>query len=149
VLNVVPPQKAGQVAALAGVVNVDRRWCGVDFLSYESKVQTNVHVIGDAVAAPLPKSGHMANQTGKICAGAIVALVNGDPVFATPKFANTCYSFVDDKQAMNVAGVFKYDPEKKAMAGIAESSGVSKAPSEIEGGYAQAWANNIWSDALK
>jgi NADPH-dependent 2,4-dienoyl-CoA reductase/sulfur reductase-like enzyme len=149
VLNVVPPQRAGAVAGLAGVANVDNRWCSVDFLTYESKAQKNIHVIGDAIAAPLPKSGHMANQTGKICAGAIVALVNGDPVFATPKFANTCYSFVNDKQAMNVAGVYKYDPEKKTMAGIAESTGVSKGPSEIEGGYAQAWASNIWSDVLK
>jgi NADPH-dependent 2,4-dienoyl-CoA reductase/sulfur reductase-like enzyme len=149
VLNVVPPQRAGAVAGLAGVANVDNRWCSVDFLTYESKAQKNIHVIGDAIAAPLPKSGHMANQTGKICAGAIVALVNGDPVFATPKFANTCYSFVDDKQAMNVAGVYKFDPEKKTMAGIAESTGVSKEPSEIEGGYAQAWASNIWSDVLK
>ncbi len=149
VLNVVPPQKAGAVAAMAGVVNVDKRWCGVDFLTYESKAQRNVHVIGDAVAAPLPKSGHMANQTGKICAGAIVALVNGEPVFAAPKFANTCYSFVDDKKAMNVAGVFRYDPDKKAMVGIGESSGVSQAPSDIEGSYAQAWASNIWSDVLK
>jgi len=149
VLNVVPPQKAGTVAALAGVVNVDNRWCAVDFTSYESKAQKNIHVIGDAISAPLPKSGHMANQTGKIAAGAIVALVNGDPVYANPKFANTCYSFVDNKQAVNVAGVFAYDPEKKTMVGIKESSGVSNAPSEIEGGYAQAWASNIWNDVLK
>jgi len=148
VLNVVPPQKAGHVATLAGAANVDNRWCGVDFLTYESKAQRHIHVIGDAVNAPLPKSGHMANQTAKICAGAIVALVNGEPVFAAPKFANTCYSYVDDKQAMNVAGVFAYDPEKKTMAAIKESSGVSNAPSEIEGGYAWAWARNIWADVL-
>jgi NADPH-dependent 2,4-dienoyl-CoA reductase/sulfur reductase-like enzyme len=148
VLNVVPPQKAGNVAALAGVNNADKRWCNVNFQTYESTAQKNIHVIGDAINAPLPKSGHMANQTGKVCAGAIVALVNGDDVFASPKFANTCYSFVDDRQAMNVAGVFRYDAEKKAMVGIAESSGVSKAPSDIEGGYAQAWAKNIWADAL-
>jgi len=34
------------------------------------------------------------------------------------------------------------------MAGIKESSGVSKSPSEIEGGYAQPWAKNIWSVVL-
>jgi NADPH-dependent 2,4-dienoyl-CoA reductase/sulfur reductase-like enzyme len=149
VLNVVPPQKAGGVANLAGVVNVDNRWCSVDFTTYESKAQKNIHVIGDAIAAPLPKSGHMANQTGKVCAGAIVALVNGEAVTPIPVFANTCYSFVSAKEAMHVAGVYRYDPEKKAMAGIGESTGVSGTWSEIEGQYAQAWANNIWSDALK
>jgi NADPH-dependent 2,4-dienoyl-CoA reductase/sulfur reductase-like enzyme len=149
VLNVVPPQKAGGVASLAGVVNVDNRWCGVDFVTYESKAQKNIHVIGDAIAAPLPKSGHMANQTGKVCAGAIVALVNGDPLAATPKFANTCYSFVNDKQAMHVAGVYQYDPEKKTMAAVDGTVGVSGTWSDMEGSYAQAWAQNIWSDALK
>ena len=148
VLNVLPPQKAGAVAALAGVVNVDNRWCGVDFTTYESKAQKNIHIVGDAISAGLPKSGHMANQTAKVCAGAIVALVNGKPAVASPKFANTCYSFVDDRQAMNVTAVFSYDVEKKIMVGIPEATGVSKAPSDIEGGYAQAWAKNIWSDVL-
>lgn len=149
VLNIVPPQKAGGVASLAGVVNVDNRWCGVDFITYESKAQKNIHVIGDAIAAPLPKSGHMANQTGKVCAGAIVALVNGDPLAATPKFANTCYSFVNDRQAMHVAGVYQYDPEKKTMAAVDGTVGVSGSWSDMEGSYAQAWAQNIWSDVLK
>ena len=27
VLNIIPPQKAGAVAAMAGAVNVDGRWC--------------------------------------------------------------------------------------------------------------------------
>ena len=149
VLNLVPPQKAGAVAKLAGVVNVDNRWCGVDFTTYESLVHKNIHVIGDAIAAPLPKSGHMANQTGKVCAGAIVALVNGDPVVAKPKFANTCYSFVNATQAMNVASVHQYDPEKKAMVAIDGTVGVSSTWSEVEGGFAQAWAKNIWSDTLR
>jgi hypothetical protein len=149
VLNVIPPQKAGGVANIAGVADVDNRWCGVDFTTYESKAQKNIHVIGDAMAGPLPKSGHTANQTGKICAGAIVALVNGDPVVAKPKFANTCYSFVNDKEAMHVAGVYQYDAEKKIMAAVDGTVGVSGTWSEIEGGYAQAWAQNIWSDVLK
>ena len=149
VLNVVPPQKAGGVASLAGVVNVDNRWCSVDFTTYESKAQKNIHVIGDAIAATLPKSGHMANQTAKVCAGAIVALVNDDPVVAKPKLSNTCYSFVNDKEAVNVAGVYQYDAEKKTMAAVDGTVGVSGTWSEIEGGYAQAWAKNIWSDALK
>jgi sulfide dehydrogenase [flavocytochrome c] flavoprotein chain len=149
VLNFIPPQKAAGVASLAGVVNVDNRWCGVDFTTYESKAQKHIHVIGDAIAAPLPKSGHMANQTAKICAGAIVALVNGDPVTPVPKFANTCYSFVNDKQAMHVAGVYQYDPEKKTMAAVEGTVGVSDTWSDIEGSYAQAWAKNIWSDTLK
>lgn len=149
VLNLVPPQKAGNIAKLAGVVNVDNRWCGVDFTTYESVMHKNIHVIGDAIGAPLPKSGHMANQTAKVCAGAIVALVNGNPVVAKPKFANTCYSFVNNKEAMNVASVHQYDPEKKTMVAVEGTTGVSTTWSETEGGFAQAWAKNIWSDTLR
>lgn len=149
VLNIIPPQKAGAVANLAGLVNADNRWCGVDFLTYESKAQKNIHVIGDAISAGLPKTGHLANQTAKICAAAIVALLNGESVHAAPKFADTSYSFVSDRMAMHAAEVYRYDPEKKAMAGMKMTSGVSSAPSEIEGGYALAWAQNIWSDMLR
>ena len=64
-----------------------------------------------------------------------------------PVFANTCYSFVSDKEAMHVATVYRYDANKKIMM-AAEGGGVSLKPSEQEGQYAQAWAANIWSDVL-
>ena len=64
-----------------------------------------------------------------------------------PVFANTCYSYVDDKQAMHVANVYRYDETKKIMVS-AEGGGVSMHPSELEGQYASAWASNIWSDVL-
>lgn len=150
VLNVVPPQRAGEIAELAGVTTLERRWCEVDLLTYESLTQKNIHVIGDAIAAPpgVPKSGHIANQTAKVCAAAVIALLKGQPVNPAPLFANTCYSWVDDKRAVNVAGVYRYDPAKKTMVGVEGASGVSDKPSELEGGYAQAWAINIWSDML-
>ncbi len=147
VLNVIPPQKAGQVAAMAGVVNVDERWCKVDFLSYESTVKTNVHVIGDAIAARLPKSGHMANAQAKVCAAAIVSLLHEQAPIAEPVFNNTCYSFIDDKQAVHVSAVYRYDAEKAEMMPM-KGSGVSKEPTKAEGTFANAWAHNIWQDAL-
>lgn len=69
VLNVIPPQKAGKVAEMAGVINVDNRWCDVDYLTYESTAVERVHVIGDAVAAKVPKSAHIANQQAKVLCG--------------------------------------------------------------------------------
>ncbi|HLQ26033.1 MAG TPA: NAD(P)/FAD-dependent oxidoreductase [Acidiferrobacterales bacterium] len=150
VLNVVPPHRAGDIAQAAGVANVDNLWCSVDLLTYESKVHKHIHVIGDAIASPagMPKSGHVANQTAKVCAAAVIALINGDRINPEPIFANTCYSWVSDKEAMNVAGVYKFDAATQTMAAVAGSSGVSAQPSELEGGYAQAWAKNIWGDML-
>lgn len=147
VLNVIPPQRAGKIAQIVGAANVDKRWCEVDFLTYESKIIPNVHIIGDSVSAALPKSAHMATSQARVCANAIVAIMGQQMPDASPVFANTCYSFVSDKMAMHVANVYRYDATKKIMVS-AEGGGVSDKPSELEGNYAQAWAKNIWSDVL-
>ncbi len=150
VLNVIPPMKAAAIAERAGLITANHKWCGVDFLSYESLAQKNVHVLGDAVlAAPLmPKSGHMANQHAKVCAAAIIALLRGDTVNQHPMINNTCYSFVSGADAMHIASVHRYDPEKKTMLPVPDSGGLSVAPNELEGRYAEAWARNIWADML-
>ena len=147
VLNVIPPQRAGKPAQMANLLASDYPWCEVDFLSYESKLVPYVHVVGDSVASGLPKSAHMATSQARVCASAIVELMQGRSPDPAPVFANTCYSFVDDKQAMHVANVYRYDAAKKIMVS-AEGGGVSLAPSDKEGAYAKAWARNIWSDVL-
>ncbi len=147
VLNIIPPQRAGKPAQMAGLTEKDYPWCEVSFLTYESKIVPNVHVIGDSVSAGLPKSAHMATSQARVCANAIVALMSGSAPDPAPVFANTCYSYVNDKQAMHVANVYRYDEGKKIMV-AAEGGGVSQAPSEQEGQYASAWAANIWSDVL-
>jgi sulfide dehydrogenase [flavocytochrome c] flavoprotein chain len=147
VLNIIPPQRAGKPAQLAGVDNADKRWCEVSFITYESTAVPNIHVIGDAIDSNLPKSAHMATNQARICASSIVELMSTREPDPAPVFANTCYSFVSDKSAMHVATVYRYDANKKIMM-AAEGGGVSAAPSEQEGQYASAWAANIWSDVL-
>ena len=147
VLNIIPPQRAGKPAQMAELNNVDKRWCEVDFLTYESKLAPNVHVIGDSVSAALPKSAHMATSQARVCASAIVELMQGKMPDPAPVFANTCYSYVNDKQAIHVANVYRYDEAKKIMV-AADGGGVSSSPTDIEGDYAKAWAANIWSDVL-
>jgi NADPH-dependent 2,4-dienoyl-CoA reductase/sulfur reductase-like enzyme len=147
VLNIIPPQRAGKPAQMANLTEPDYPWCEVDFLSYESKLISNVHVIGDSVAAGLPKSAHMATSQARVCASAIVALMNGAQPDPVPVFANTCYSFVNDELAIHVANVYRYDINKKIMVSE-KGGGVSTRPSIQEGQYAQAWAINIWSDVL-
>ncbi|MDX1914668.1 MAG: NAD(P)/FAD-dependent oxidoreductase [Methylophilus sp.] len=147
VLNVIPPQLAGKPAQMARLNNIDDRWCEVDFITYESKISPDIHVIGDSVSAGLPKSAHIATSQAKICAAAIVQLMSGQSPDTNPVFANTCYSYVNDQQAIHVANVYRYDAQKKTMV-AAEGGGVSIMPSEQEGQYAKAWAANIWSDTL-
>ena len=147
VLNIIPPQRAGKPAQMANLLEKDYPWCEVSFLTYESKLAPNIHVIGDSVAAGLPKSAHMATSQARVCASAIVELMQGRTPDPAPVFANTCYSYVNDTQAMHVANVYRYDAAKKIMV-VADGGGVSQAPSEQEGVYAKAWADNIWSDVL-
>ena len=150
VLNVIPPMRAGDVAHHAGLTTANKRWCDVDWLTMESKAAKNVHILGDAlqIAPAMPKSGHMANQHGKVAAAAIVALLSGRQPNPQPIYNNTCYSFVSDTDVVHVASVHAYDAEKKTMLPVAGSGGVSSAASELEGRYAMAWARNIWADTL-
>jgi len=150
VLNVIPPQRAGSIAVQTGLANANGRWCGVDFLSFESTQMKNIHVLGDAIAvAPLmPKSAHMANQHAKVCAAAVVDLLSGRAPYAHPMLTNTCYSFVSDRDVIHVASVHAYDAEKKTLLVVPGSGGVSANASALEGEYAMNWARNIWADTL-
>ncbi|MEY4653428.1 MAG: Sulfide dehydrogenase [flavocytochrome c] flavoprotein chain precursor [Pseudomonadota bacterium] len=150
VLNVIPAMRAGDIAVRTGLATANKRWCEVDFLTFESKAARNVHVLGDATqSAPgMPKSGHMANQHGKTCAAAVVALLSGRTVNAMPVYNNTCYSFVSDSEVVHVASVHRYDAAQKTMLTVPGSGGLSPAANELEGFYAMGWARNIWADTL-
>ncbi|WP_114973320.1 FCSD flavin-binding domain-containing protein [Rhodoferax ferrireducens] len=150
VLNVIPGMRAGDIAVKTGLATANKRWCEVDFLTFESKAAKNIHVLGDSIqiSPAMPKSGHMANQHGKTCAAAVVALLTGKAPNDMPIYNNTCYSFVSDEDVVHVASVHRYDAEKKTMLTVAGSGGVSSGANELEGRYALAWARGIWADTL-
>ena len=150
VLNVIPPHRAGSIAAQAGVITANDSWCEVDFLSFESIKVPNIHVLGDSIQiAPLmPKSGHMANQQAKVAAAAILASFAGVPVNPAPVVNNTCYSFITDRDAVHVASVHQYDRAQKTFLPVPGANGLSAAMNAQEGEYAFAWAKNIWADML-
>ena len=150
VLNVIPEMRAGDIAVKTGMATANKRWCEIDFLTHESIAVKNVHILGDSIqiAPAMPKSGHMANQHGKTCAAAVVALLTGKQPNQLPIYNNTCYSFVSEEDVVHVSSVHRYDAEKKTMLTVAGSGGVSSAANELEGRYAMAWARNIWADTL-
>ncbi len=150
VLNVLPSMSAGAIALSTGLANSNRRWCNVDFLTFESTAAKDIHVIGDSIqiAPAMPKSGHMANSHGKVVASAVVAQLLGLEVNPAPLLTNTCYSFVNDKLVVHVASVHQYDRVDKTFKTVAGSGGVSPGPTELEGVYAWNWAQNIWADSL-
>jgi sulfide dehydrogenase [flavocytochrome c] flavoprotein chain len=149
VLNVIAPNRAGDIAQKAGAITANNRWCGVNWITMESVAVKDVHILGDAtLAAPaMPKSGHMANQHGKAAAAAIVEMMNGrNP--APLMMANTCYSFINDKDVVHVASVHRYDAAQKTMVTVQGSGGLSAEQNALEGTYAWSWAQTIWNDML-
>jgi len=150
VLNVIPPQRAGDIATKSGLRLINNRWVDVNWLTMESTNTPNVHVLGDAVfpAPVMPKSGNMANQQGKLAAAAILNLLAGQPPSATPVLMNACYSFMDSGSAAHINSVHKYDTATKTMQPVKGAGGVSVARNEIEAKFALGWAKNIWADML-
>ena len=149
VLNVVPPHRAGEIAAKGGLITTNNRWCDVDWRTMESKAVKGVHVLGDAtLSAPaMPKSASMANNHAKIAAAAIVELLNGrepQPL----KILNTCYSFVARNEAIRVSSVHQWEPGQGTLIPVKGAGGVSAARSEVEANFAWNWARAIWSDSL-
>lgn len=148
VINVIPPQRAGKIAQIAGVAD-EKGWCPIKPLSMESTMVAGIHVVGDAcIAGAMPKSGTAANSQARNAAAAIAAALEGKPA-PEPSFANTCYSVVADGYGFSVTGIYGVTPE-----GIKEiAGGVSKlkAPAkdrDLEAAYASDWYRGIVHDAL-
>ncbi len=148
VINVIPPQKAGAIAAAAGLTD-DSGWCPVDQRTFESRIQENVHVIGDAaIATPMPKSGFAASSQGKVCATAIVASLSGQPM-PDPSYVNTCYSLVGPDYGISVAAVYRLGDN--GIAGVQGAGGVSPLDVDAafrvtESRYAVGWYQSITAD---
>ena len=150
VANVIPPQRAGLVAARAGVADKSG-WCPIDPVTFESKLRPNIHVIGDAsIAGGMPKSAFAANSQAKVCAAALAKLLNGEKP-AEPRLINTCYSLVAPDYGISVAGV--YEPRGGVLADIKGAGGVSpaKAPRsarELEANFANGWFKAITGEVF-
>jgi sulfide dehydrogenase [flavocytochrome c] flavoprotein chain len=149
VLNVVPPHRAGDIAAKSGLITTNNRWCDVDWRTMESKAVKGVHVLGDATlpGPGMPKSASMANNHAKIAAAAIVQLLNGRQP-APVKILNTCYSFVAEKEAIRVSSVHEWDAGQGTLVPVKGAGGVSAARSEAEATYTWNWARTIWADSF-
>jgi sulfide dehydrogenase [flavocytochrome c] flavoprotein subunit len=144
VLNLIPPQRAGGIVVQADLVGADKRWCEVDHVTYESLKHRSAHVVGDSTTGlPVPKSGTIANAMGKICANAVVSLLNDRPVAPVPPL-NTCYSWVNDREAMAVVNAYKIDNGKVVQV----EQKLTPGHSTLYAQHADGWARSIWTDIL-
>lgn len=149
VANVIPPQRAGRVAEIAGAADATG-WCPIDPVSFESKLAPNIHVIGDAcLGGGIPKSASAASGQGKACAAAIVALLAGRTP-EPPRLTGICYNIVAPGYGFSLAG--NYQPKGDIFAEV-EGGATSplEAPRELrvrEAAEAERWFEAITAECF-
>ncbi len=147
---IIPPQRAGRIAAQAGCA--DRSgWCPIDPVTFESHLVPGIHVIGDAaIGGAMPKSAFSANAQAKVCAQAVIDLLAGrEP--ESPKLINTCWSLVAPGNGISIAGVFR--PTDGLLADVPGAGGISPldAPDAVraqEAAYGESWYRTITRDVF-
>lgn len=145
VANVIPPQRASLIAQTSSVAD-KTGWCPVDAVTFESTLQPNIHVIGDAtIAAPMPKSAFSANLQAKICAIQIAVMLAGNEPEPT-LLNNTCFSFTTPDEAISIAGVYRND--EGAFASVPGAGGISPLSADPTIRNAEALQANDWFAAI-
>jgi len=149
VANVIPPQKAGRIAAAADTVD-NTGWCPIDPMTFASTLVPDIHIIGDAcMSGGIPKSASAANAQAKACARAVANLIAGVPP-AMPQLEGACYNTVAPGYAFSLSGT--YQPRDGMFAEIAPAAtSPLEAPSELrrrEADEASSWYKTITVDAF-
>jgi sulfide dehydrogenase [flavocytochrome c] flavoprotein subunit len=148
VASVIPPQKAGRIAEIAGAAD-NTGWCPIDPTSFASKLVPNIHVIGDAaISGGIPKSASAAHAQGKACAAAIVNMLSGKSP-ETPRLTGACYNTVAPGYAFSLSGV--YQPRDGQFAEVEVATSPVNAPREVRAREAEAaenWFKTITVDAF-
>ena len=149
VANIIPPQQAASIAQNSGLTDATG-WCPINPITFESKLQKDIYVLGDAtIAAPMPKSAFSANMQAKVCAVQLARRIRGLKEQSTI-MANTCYSFISPQAAISIVGVYNNDNGLKS---IENSGGVSPIIAEdyqreAEARQARSWFSTITNEAF-
>ncbi len=123
VCNVIPAQKAGRIADIAGVT--EGNWAPVNAADLSSRVDPDVHVLGDSAAqGDMPKSASAANSQARVCANAVRGALIGAKVFPA-RFSNTCWSLIATDDGVKVGATYEATDEK-----IAKVDGFISQPGE-------------------
>lgn len=150
-INFVPNQKAGELVFTLGLVEEGKKWASVDPKTFESTLAKDVYVIGDAIdSAPvteMPKSGTIANATGKVVAENLVRIFAGkEPL--VPFVGNTCYSLVSETEGIWIATLYEYSAEKNKIVTRNGANGIPEAASVENKVNGHSWGNNILTDTF-
>jgi sulfide dehydrogenase [flavocytochrome c] flavoprotein chain len=145
VANVIPPQRAGEIAARAGTADGD--WVPINPENFASRKVADVYVLGDAaIAAEMPKSAFSANSQGKVVAADILAVLANKEKFE-PRFRNTCWSLLAPNDDVKIGANYtpkdgKLDPSGSFVSQPGEPDDVRR-QNYLE---SVAWYDNITTE---
>ncbi len=147
VLNVIPNQKAAQLLFDTGLVVGN--WAPVNPLSYESTLDSNIHIIGDSQGTGQPKAGHIGNSEAKVCADAVLRILNNLAPDPAPKTNSACYSPVSRTAASWLSAVYEYNPTTQQMQLVA-NAGYPKSQYPTTSNYWDMfnWSGNLFADTF-
>jgi NADPH-dependent 2,4-dienoyl-CoA reductase/sulfur reductase-like enzyme len=129
VANIIPQQRAGEIAVKAGCTEGD--WCPINADNFGSKKVQHVYVLGDAsVANEMPKSAFSANSQAKVVAGDILAELAKKERFPA-RYRNTCWSLLAPDDDVKIGANYapkdgKLDPSGGFVSQRGETADVRK-----------------------
>ncbi|MBL3566953.1 FAD-dependent oxidoreductase, partial [Rhodovulum sulfidophilum] len=139
VCNVIPAQKAGHIAGVAGLAD-DSGFCPILPGTMQSRFDENVYVLGDAtIAGDMPKSAFSANSQAKVAAMQVRAALTGARAFPA-KYSNTCWSLIDSGDGVKVGASYQVGEDRIAkvdgfVSQIGEDAALRKATYEESLGW--------------
>jgi NADPH-dependent 2,4-dienoyl-CoA reductase/sulfur reductase-like enzyme len=145
VANIIPQQRAGEIAHKAGAAKGD--WCPIDPENFSAKEVKDIYVLGDsAIAVEMPKSAFSANSQAKVVvADILTALANKEKFPA--RYRNTCWSLLAPDDDIKIGANYapkdgKLDPSGSFVSQKGEAADVRKQ------NYAEsiAWYDSIISE---
>jgi len=146
-LNVIPNQKAGKIIFDAGLNSGN--WAPINPLTYESTLQTGIHIIGDSQGTGLPKAGHIANSEAKVCADAVLRSLKGLAPDPAPKTNSACYSPISSTTATWLTAVYEYNASTGSMQ-LVQGAGYPAASEPSTANYRDMfnWSGNLFAETF-
>jgi NADPH-dependent 2,4-dienoyl-CoA reductase/sulfur reductase-like enzyme len=148
VVNCIPPQQAGAIAAAAGATD-DSGWCPVAADSMASTLVEDVVVLGDAaIAGDMPKSAFSANSQAKVAAMVLRHQLTGSRLFPS-RYRNTCWSSTAPADTVKIGA--NYEPRDGRITsfdGFVSEVGESAELRREQRAEADAWYASIVADSF-
>ncbi|WP_114376432.1 FAD-dependent oxidoreductase [Elioraea thermophila] len=141
--SLIPPMRAGSIIRQAGL---GERWANVTFPNFLSAADDRIYVIGDAVGSTLPKSGHLAYETGVHVADHIadrVAGRTGQDGDGLP--SAICFAFFTSEEAMGVKIESRWNDLTREIERRAE---IDPRKNRNAAQAAREWSESIWAELV-